>query len=112
MLSFAPLSIIPLHYPSPLSLSIIPLPRYLTTNRANEVDAWVEEDLRNFLFVTPGKTFGLDLAAFNIQRGRDHGLPDYNTLRAAFGLTKYKYVVAAGSHAAVMLHSFSLTSIH
>ncbi len=64
--------------------------RYLGTSRSNEVDAWVVEGLRSFLFARPGEAAGLDLAAANIQRGRDHGLPDYNSMRQYYGLNKLK----------------------
>lgn len=50
------------------------------------LDLQVIDDLRTFLFGPPGAG-GMDLAALNIQRGRDHGLPDYNELRVYFGLT-------------------------
>lgn len=44
--------------------------------------------LRNFLFGPPGSG-GMDLAAINIERGRERGVPSYNALREAFGLSKY-----------------------
>ncbi|XP_031575311.1 peroxinectin A-like [Actinia tenebrosa] len=47
------------------------------------------DDLRNVLFPV-GRHNGLDLAAMNIQRGRDHGLPDYNTVRKMAGLPGLK----------------------
>jgi len=49
------------------------------------LDRHIVDDLRNFLFGPPGSG-GFDLGALNIQRGRDHGLPDYNTIRVAYGL--------------------------
>ena len=46
---------------------------------SQEVDVLVVDELRNFLFGPPGAG-GLDLAALNIQRGRDVGLPTYRGL--------------------------------
>ncbi len=55
------------------------------TQRAQQIDNQVVDDIRNFLFGPPGAG-GFDLASLNIQRGRDHGLADYNQMRADFGL--------------------------
>lgn len=62
-----------------------PLLKYLATDNAQEVDTQLVSGLRDFLFGPPGAG-GLDLAALNIQRGRDHGLADYNTVRKAYKL--------------------------
>ncbi len=61
--------------------------RGLAAQPAQEIDNQIVDDVRNFLFGAPGDG-GMDLAALNIQRGRDHGLPDYNSLRAAYGLPR------------------------
>jgi hypothetical protein len=60
--------------------------RGLAAQQCQEIDPYVIDDVRNFLFGPPGQG-GFDLAALNIQRGRDHGLPGYNAVRQALGLS-------------------------
>ncbi|MDQ8189308.1 peroxidase family protein [Roseibacillus persicicus] len=56
--------------------------RGLAAQTCQELDEKLVDEVRNLLFGPPGSG-GFDLATLNIQRGRDHGLPDYNTLRRA-----------------------------
>jgi hypothetical protein len=67
--------------------NIGPILKGAISGNAQEIDVHVVDSVRNFLFGPPGSG-GMDLAALNIQRGRDHGIPDYNSLRAAYGLPK------------------------
>jgi hypothetical protein len=54
-------------------------------------DSKIVDDIRNFLFGKPGQG-GFDLAAINIQRGRERGLPSINELRKALQLPPYKSI--------------------
>ena len=59
-------------------------------------DVYYGEDLRNHLFGMPGAG-GMDLCAMDIQRGRDHGVPDYGAIREAFGfepVTNYSQITS------------------
>jgi len=70
-----------------LATGLDPVLRGLAQQRAQAIDPYVVDDVRNFLFGQPGSG-GFDLAALNIQRGRDHGLPSYNELRQQAGRPK------------------------
>lgn len=59
--------------------------KYDASTQSQEIDLEVVDSLRNFLFGPPGAG-GFDLVSLNIQRGRDHGLSDYNATREAYGL--------------------------
>ncbi|MEM9824312.1 MAG: peroxidase family protein, partial [Bacteroidota bacterium] len=55
-----------------------------------DLDGKVVDDVRNFLFGPPQFGLGgLDLAAININRGRERGLADFNTIRTNLGLSAY-----------------------
>jgi hypothetical protein len=58
----------------------------LASQQQQEIDMHIVDDVRDFLFGEPIPG-GFDLASLNIQRGRDHGLPDYNSVRVAYGLS-------------------------
>ncbi|XP_076448434.1 chorion peroxidase-like [Babylonia areolata] len=55
-------------------------------NQARALDQFVTPELTEHLFEVKPR-FGLDLVALNIHRGRDHGLPPYNKVRRACGLS-------------------------
>jgi hypothetical protein len=60
--------------------------RHLGADVSQAMDVRIVEDLRNFLFDPP---VGQDLAAINIQRGRDLGLGTLNQTRVSLGLEAY-----------------------
>jgi len=65
-----------------------PFFRGMGAQMQQQFDAKIVDDIRNFLFGPPGAG-GTDLASININRGRERGLADFNTYRAALGLTPY-----------------------
>ncbi|WP_411819306.1 peroxidase family protein [Hyphococcus formosus] len=68
---------------------IEPILRGLAAQKSQTFDHMIVDDLRNFLFGPPGAG-GFDLAALNIQRGRDRGIGSYNDVREGLGLGRAK----------------------
>ena len=61
-----------------MSMGTDPITRGLVTDNALKYDAFLNSVLTTQLFAGKNRA-GMDLAALNIQRGRDHGLPPYLT---------------------------------
>jgi len=66
---------------------IDPVLRGLAYQVEPKLDLIYSDDLRNQMFGQPNAG-GMDLCAIDINRARDHGMPDYNTIREALGLEK------------------------
>ncbi|KPM10364.1 oxidase/peroxidase-like protein, partial [Sarcoptes scabiei] len=63
----------------------------LINQPAYKVDSTMANEITNHLFQKPGEQFGLDLAAINILRGREMGVPGYNFMREYCGLPKLNH---------------------
>ncbi|KAI9554530.1 hypothetical protein GHT06_019803 [Daphnia sinensis] len=61
--------------------------RGLTKQMPLAINPEYTSQLTNYLF-KGSKAYGMDLVAINVQRGREHGIPDYNTVREFCGLPK------------------------
>lgn len=61
----------------------------MATQPQQMMDGKVVDAVRNFLF-GPAGAGGLDLVSINIARGRERGVADFNTIRAALGLEPYE----------------------
>ena len=61
---------------------IDPFLRGMVNNICQEVDPFITPAMRNHLFSN------LDLLAINIQRARDHGTPNFNTIRESLGFDR------------------------
>ncbi len=64
---------------------IEPFFRGMASQEHQFVDTKIMDDIRNFLFGPPGAG-GLDLLAININRARERGIVDFNTVRQQLGL--------------------------
>lgn len=86
---------------------IDPFFKGMATQIQQNMDPKLINDVRNFLFGRPGDG-GLDLASININRGRERGLADFNTVRAAIGLPRYDFFQQINSNAGVFTRLLSL----
>ncbi|MCB0557610.1 MAG: T9SS type A sorting domain-containing protein [Lewinellaceae bacterium] len=92
---------------SVMDMGIEPFIKGMAIQTQQSFDSKVIDDVRNFLFGPPGAG-GLDLASININRGRERGLTDYNSVRQSFGLQRYIFFQQINPSQSVYLTLLSL----
>ncbi|KAG8272469.1 hypothetical protein J6590_040624 [Homalodisca vitripennis] len=80
----------------------------LVNQLAQAMDFSITEEVTNHLFQEPAAEFGRDLAAINIARAREHGLPGYNRYRRLCQLSDMYSWSDMGHH----LPNASVTGYH
>ncbi|GBP65624.1 Peroxidase [Eumeta japonica] len=83
------------HYFNPSLLEISPssfddILRGMAQQSAAESDPYCTAEVTNLMFKS-SNSWGLDLVAMDIQRGRDHGIASYNDYREICGLRKAQH---------------------
>ncbi|KAJ6223481.1 hypothetical protein RDWZM_002026 [Blomia tropicalis] len=63
----------------------------LVNQPAYRVDSEITSEVTNHLFEKPGENFGLDLAAINVVRSREMGIPGYNEVREYCGMKRIRH---------------------
>lgn len=76
----------PFHYYEPGRLDKIATG--ILNTPAQTYDPFITEEISGHLFQEPGESFGMDLPAINLARGREQGTPGYNMFREWCGLPK------------------------
>jgi peroxidase len=73
------------------------------TSFSRDIDGTMTEALRSFVLMYPSPTLLHDLGVWNMQRGREHGLPGYNDVREAYGLSRHASFSTITSNTSVAL---------
>jgi hypothetical protein len=88
---------------------IEPFIKGMATQSQQMLDSKIVNDVRNFLFGPPEAGIGgLDLASINVNRGRERGLADLNTIRQNFNLEPHDFIQQVNGDASVYIPLQSL----